>query len=83
MLVTRGRYGSPQQIGMIVNGFHHIHQERQKAEVLFWFRSWCKQVNACIRRKRPVVVLSAPVNTGEWLFVEKDLKVMLVPDFLH
>src|SRR5205823_4745805 len=71
------------QIGIVMNGFNYVHQKGKEAQAFFWLRARSQKVYTRISAQRPVVVLTASVNTRKWFFVEQHFQVVALRYFFH
>ena len=72
-----------QQPLIVVHGLDDGHQKQQELCVLIGGLARAQQVDPGVRGQGPVVVLPAPVDPGEGLFMQQAHQVVLPGDLLH
>ena len=83
VVVARRGHGNAQQVLIIVNGLNNGAQEQQELRVLTRRFAGFEQVDACVGRDRPVVVLAGAVDARKGLFVQQTDHAVLAGDLLQ
>ena len=82
-VVARGGNGNSQQILVLIHRFDYGAHKEKELLVAFGLSSGFKQIFAGIGGKRPVVMLSASVDSAERLFMKKAGKTVAFSHLLH